>query len=75
MLEKLDNAIVCNGHVDLDDIGSDIIIFFGNEMNLNPLNFNNINLDDKNFDEDDAESVIHVRLMAWSNIYKQHQGI
>ena len=33
----------------------------------------NINLDHVNFDEDDPEAMIHVRLMAWPNGYKQHK--
>ena len=31
----------------------------------------NINLDDVNFDEDDPETIIHIRLMAWHNKPKQ----
>ena len=31
--------------------------------------FNNISLDDNNFDEDDPETIIHVRVIAWrSNV-------
>ena len=29
-----------------------------------------INLDDDNFNEDDPETIIHVRLMAWNNRFK-----
>ena len=35
--------------------------------------FNNINLYDDNFDDDDPETIIHVRLMAWCNRYKQRK--
>ena len=28
-------------------------------------NRNNINLDDSNHDEDDPETIIHIRLLAW----------
>ena len=35
--------------------------------------FNNISLDDNNFDEDDPETIIHVRLIAWRNRFKQRK--
>ena len=35
------------------------------------VDLNNINLDDDNFDEDDPEIIIHVRLMAWGNKFKE----
>ena len=40
-------------------------------MGLNTIYLNKINLGDGNFDEDDPETIIHVRLMAWRNNYKQ----
>ena len=42
-------------------------------MGLNTIDFNNINNDDDNFDENDPETIIHVRLMAWCNRYKQQK--
>ena len=39
------------------------------------LNINNINFNDHNFDEDDPETIIHVRLTAWRNIFKQRKTI
>ena len=35
------------------------------------IEFNNIKPDDVNFDEDDAETIINVRPMAWHNELKQ----
>ena len=66
--------LVFNDHVDLDDIDSDIIIFFGEEVGLNTIDFDDINLDDVNCDGDDPETIIHVRLMAWCSSYKQHKA-
>ena len=66
--------LVFNDHVDLDDIDSDIIIFFGDEVGLNTIDFDDINLDDVNCDGDDPETIIHVRLMAWCSSYKQHKA-
>ena len=66
--------LVFNDHVDLDDIDSDIIIFFGEEVGLNTIDFDDINLDDVNCDGDDPETIIHVRLTAWCSSYKQHKA-
>ena len=38
------------------------------------VDLNNINLDDVNFDEDNPETIIHVRLIAWSNRFKQRKA-
>ena len=35
------------------------------------IDLNNINIDDDNFDEDDPETIVFVRLMAWCIRYKQ----
>ena len=35
--------------------------------------FNNISLGNNNFDEDDPETIIHVRLTAWRNRFKQRK--
>ena len=43
-------------------------------MDLNIIDLNNINLDDDDFHEDDPETIIHVRLIAWCNRYKQHKA-
>ena len=32
-----------------------------------------LNIDDANFDEDNPETIIHVRHMAWCNRYKQRK--
>lgn len=39
------------------------------------LNLNIVNFNDLNFDEDDPETIIHVRLTAWGNIFKQRKTI
>ena len=42
-------------------------------MGILSVDLNNINLDDGKFDEDDSETIIHVRLMAWCNRFKQRK--
>ena len=36
--------------------------------------FDNINIDDDNFDDDDRETIVLVRLMAWCIRYKQRKA-
>ena len=38
------------------------------------MSLNTIILGNTKFDEDDPQTIIHVRLMAWSNKYKQRQA-
>ena len=41
------------------------VIFSGNEMGILSTDLNNINVDDTNYYEDDPETIIHIRLLAW----------
>ena len=38
------------------------------------LAFDNINIDDNNFDEDNPETIVLIRFMAWCIRYKQHKA-
>ena len=40
------------------------VVFTCNGMGILNIDLNNINLDN-NFDEDDPDSIIHIRLLAW----------
>ena len=42
-------------------------------MNILSIDLNNINLDDTNYDEDDAETIVHIRLLAWHSKVLQKQ--
>ena len=42
-------------------------------MDFNTIDLSSINLEDDSFDEEDPESIIHVRLMAWCNRFKQRK--
>ena len=48
-------------------------LFSCNEMNILSIDLNNINLDDTNYDEDDAETIVHIRLLAWHSKVLQKQ--
>ena len=43
---------------------------------MGPVNvdLNNISLDDDSFDNGDPKTIIHVRLLAWCNTYKQNKA-
>ena len=59
-----------NNDTVLDFIDSDIARFFGDEIDILTAHLNSIRLDQVKF-EDDPETIIHVRLMAWYNSFKQ----
>ena len=44
---------------------SDNVIFNCNGMGIRSIYLNNINLDDINYEEDDPETIIHIRILAW----------
>ena len=44
-----------------------VMSFSSDEIGILSVNCNNVDLDDSNFDEDDPETIIRVRLMAWYN--------
>ena len=44
---------------------SDNVIFNCNGMGIRSIYLNNINLDDTNYEEDDPETIIHIRILAW----------
>ena len=70
MIKKLD-AIFSNDDIVFISEDSGNVTFSSNEMSILSTDLNDINLDDVNFDEDDPEAIIHVRLMAWRNRFKQ----
>ena len=45
-----------------------------NEMGILSVNVININLDN-NFDEDDPDTIILIRLLAWHSKFKKHEAL
>ena len=74
MLEKLDNVVFSNGHIEFDDIDSDIVTFFGDGMGLVTIELNNINLDNNDFNADDPANIVFVRIMGGPNRFKQRKA-
>ena len=56
------------------DENSGNVIFSSNKMGILSLDPNNINIDDINFDENDPETIIHVRLLAWCNKFEKRKA-
>ena len=74
MLENYSNVVFSN-----DDIVLliKILIFFtlfSDSMGLNTLNLDNANVEHDKFDEDDPETIVHVRITACRNRYKQRKA-
>ena len=52
---------------------SDKVTFSSDNMCILSVDLNKINVDNVNFDENDPETIIHVKIMAWRNRFKQHK--
>ena len=57
---------------DIVFVNSDNVTLFSDDMGLATIDLNNIWPDDDNFDD---ETIIHVKLVAWCNRYKQHKAL
>ena len=73
MIKKLDDNLFANNDIIFVKEDSNYVTFSRNEMGILSVDISNIDLDDINFDEDDPETIIHVRLTAWHNSFKQRK--
>ena len=64
MIQKLFTALYADENILYFDEGFGNVVCNCNEMGVLNIDLNNINLDN-NFDEDDPDTIIHVRLLAW----------
>ena len=70
MIKKLYTVLYADdGLLSFDEDSGDVK-FCCNEMVILSVNFNNINLDN-NFDEDDPDTIILIRLLAWHSKFKK----
>ena len=44
-------------------------------MGIVRIDLNNINIDNTNYDEDDSETIIHIRLLAWLIKFEKRKAI
>ena len=64
MIKKLYTALYAGENILYFNEDSGNVIFSCNEIGILNIDLNNINLDN-NFDEDDPETIILIRLLAW----------
>ena len=76
MLEKLDNALHTNDDILFYNEDFDKVTFIANQRHILAVDLDKIKLDsDNKFDEDDPDTIIHVRLLAWHSKFKKHKAL
>ena len=69
---RKNNVAFSNDDTDLDYVNSNFVRLVGDDMDINTIDLNDINLDDN---DDDLKTMIHVRIVAWCNEYKQRKQL
>ena len=76
MLEKLDNVVHANYDIFFFNGDFDKVTFMANQGNIFAADLDKINLDNDNkFDEDDSDTIIHARLLAWRSIFEKRKKL
>ena len=75
MVKKLHNPLFTDDDILFFKRDSANVTFSSDETDVFSVDLNNINFDDVNFDEDDPETIIHFRILAWYNRFKQRKDI
>ena len=70
MIKNPDDAIFSNDIFFFDE-DSGNVTFSSNKMGITSVDLNTANLDNVNSDEDDPQTIINFRLMAWLNRLKE----
>ena len=65
MIKKRLPALYADENILYFNEDSGNVTFCCNEMGILSVNLNNINLDDTNYEEDDPDTIILIRLLAW----------
>ena len=74
ILEKFHDALNANYILFFDEDFSKVT-FFVNQMGILDVDLDIINDDDNNIDEDDPDTIIHVRLLAWCNKFEKRKEL
>ena len=72
MIEKFDSGVLSNNDIVIDEIDSDFVTFFSNDIGLNSITLDN--LDDDVSDDCDPETISFDRVMDWHNRVIQCQA-
>ena len=76
MAEKLDNVVHANYNIFFFNGDFDKVTFIANQGNVFAADLDKINLDNDNkFDEDDSDTIIHAKLLAWRNIFEKRKTL
>ena len=76
MVEKHDNALHANDYMLFYNEDFDNVIFITNQSNILTVDLDKNNLEnDDNFYEDDPDTIIYVRLLAWRNNFKKRKAL
>ena len=66
MIEKFYNALLANNDILFFNYNLNKVTFIANQRHILAVDLDKINLDNaNNFDEEDPNTIIHVRLLAW----------
>ena len=74
MIKKLYTALYTNDGLLFFDEDSGNVTFCCDEMGILTVNLNYINLDN-NFDEDDPDTIILIRLLAWHSKFEKRKAL
>ena len=74
MTEKIYTALYVDKNILYFDEDSGDVVFRCNEMGIFSIDLNNIN-HDNNFDDDDPDTVILIRLLAWHIKFKKRKAL
>ena len=75
MIKKLFTDLYADENILYLNEDSSNAIFNYNEMGILNIDLNCINLDDNNFEEDDPDTIIHVRLLAWHTKFEKRKAL
>ena len=72
MFEKSDNALHANDDILFCKEDFNKVTFIAYQKHIIAVDLDKINLDNyNNFDEDDLETIIHIRLLAWRSKFEK----
>ena len=74
MIKKLFITLYADENILYFNEDSGNVVFICNEMGILNIDLNNINLDN-NFDEDDPDTIILIRLLAWHIKFEKRKAL
>ena len=75
MIKKLFTALYADENMLYFNEDSGIVTFCCNEMGILRVNLNHINFDDTNDKEDDPDTIILIRLLAWHIKFQKRKAL